>query len=110
MRGVVIDGTDDHAARPGGNARERGSLQSALLVACLHVLHLTGATGSNPIGKMLVFGGIGDGSDSAHIKTRGLGGLLNCGLDVADPTSHGTSSGAEPDLTNYTPNFFTSSL
>ena len=39
MRGVVVDGAHDHAARPGSDSGERRALEFAGVIARFHVLH-----------------------------------------------------------------------
>ena len=65
MLGVVVDGADDHAARPGRDPRERSAFEIAGIVARFQVFHLAGVAGGDPRREMLEF---------ARVRGRGNAG------------------------------------
>ena len=77
MRGVVVDGTDDHAACPGQGGTERRPLERAGFIARFHVLHLSGPAGGDPFPKAVQFAELVDGRNAGQFKAGGMGCLLH---------------------------------
>ena len=53
MIGVVVDGADNDASRPGRDTSERGAFEIAPLISGLHVFHFTSVAGGDPFKKVL---------------------------------------------------------
>ena len=79
---VVVDGADDHAARPGSDSGERCSLQVASLVAGLHVLHVAVLVIRDPLGKDLQLAEVADRRNAAEIESGVARALLDAGWKV----------------------------
>src|SRR5580692_858105 len=103
MSGVVVDGTDDHAARPGHGRAQRLTLQVAGLVALLEVLHFAGVSGGDPFGKMAQLGELCDRSDAGQLKA----GVVRCLFDerrhFAEQFQSGDSEAANFIIAAITP-------
>ena len=83
MRGVVVDGADDHAAHPGQGGAERRPLERARLIARFHVLHLSGTAGGDPFPKAIQFAELVDGRNAGQFKAGGVGCLLHQARNLA---------------------------
>ena len=68
MGRVVVDGADDDAPRPGSGGPKRSALELPSLVAGLHVFHLTGMSGCDPLWKMFQLGEVANRGDPSQLK------------------------------------------
>ena len=82
MPGVVVEGADYQAARPGSDSGEGRALEFSSHVARFQVLHIAVLSVGDPCGKNAKFGKVADGSDAAEIESGVMGALPDAGLKV----------------------------
>ena len=96
MSRVVVDGADDHAARPRGSGLKRGALELAGLVAGLEIFHFCGVSGFDPKGKVVQFRKVADRGDAGQFESGLVGCLLYQRRDLADRLHlRGTGTGED---------------
>lgn len=76
MRGVVVYGAHDDAARPGCDSIQRSALEFSSLIARVHVLHLAVLAIRDPRGENAQLGKVADRCNPAQIEARVAGALL----------------------------------
>ena len=69
MRGVVVDGAHDHAARPGSDSGQRRALEFPGLIARFHVLHFAVLPIRDPRGKDVQLAEVADRRNAAEIES-----------------------------------------
>src|ERR1700693_2311317 len=89
MRGVVIDGAHDHAARPGSDSSERRAPEFAGLIARFHVFHFAVLSIGDPGGKDLQLGEVADRRNAAEIESGVARALLDAGWEVGGEVGSG---------------------
>src|SRR5712691_4661012 len=90
MRSVVVDGTHDHAARPGSDSGERRALEFTGLIARFHVLHFAVLSVGDPGGKDLQLGEVADWCNAAEIESGIARALLDADWKVGEQVSSGS--------------------
>src|ERR1700674_5721105 len=90
MRGVVIDGAHDHAARPGSDSCQRRALEFPCLIARFHVFHFAVLSIGDPGGKDLQLGEIPDRRNAAEIESGVARALLDAGWKVGKQVGSGS--------------------
>lgn len=91
LRGVVVDCTDNDAARPRDSRLQGCALQASRVISGFHVFHLTCMTGGDPVGEAGEFGEVADGSDAGEVKARVAGGLFDPGGELGNWVQRYTS-------------------
>src|SRR5579862_1632869 len=79
MGGVVIDGADDYAARPGGDSGQRGALEFSGVVARFQIFHFALLAVGDPFGKNAELREVADGGDTAEIESYLAGESFDTG-------------------------------
>src|SRR5579863_1127875 len=65
---VVVDGADDHTTRPGNRRAQRSALQLAIGITRFQILHFARVAGGDPLGELVEFREVSDGSDANQIE------------------------------------------
>ena len=88
MRGVVVDGAHDHAARPGSDSSQRRALEFAGLIARFHILHFAVFSIGDPRGKDLQLGKVAGWRNAGEIESGVARALLDAGWEVGQQFSN----------------------
>src|ERR1700738_673246 len=89
MRGVVVDGAHDHAARPGSDSGQRRALEFAGLIARFHIFHFAVLSIGDPSGKDLQLGEVADWRNAAEIEAGVARALLDPAWKVGEQLAWG---------------------
>src|SRR5260370_10333257 len=89
MRGIVVDGAHDHAARPGSDSGQRRALEFAGLIARFHIFHFAVLSIGDPDGKDLQLGEVADWRNAAEIEAGVARALLDAGGKVGEQLAWG---------------------
>ena len=84
MRGVVVDGAYDYAARPGSDLGQRRALEFSSLIARFHVLHLAVLSVRDPRGKDLQLDEVMDRRNATELESSVARALLDAGWKVGE--------------------------
>ena len=84
LGGVVVDGADDDASCPWSGVLQRGPLEVAFGVPRLHICHLAGVSGRNPLRKIFELVELTNRSNASQVETGVVGRFLHDVRDLRD--------------------------